>query len=268
MRYTFILSISLVLAAAGMLSFVLQKDQDPGKTAGKEFYQLTIYHFSQQQQETVLYDYLQHALIPALHRSGIQKIGIFKDISNDTSEQKEIYVLIPVTSLEKLDSIKEKLSTDKEYQQAGAAYINAAATTPPYNRLETILLKSFRLAPKLKLPSLAGARMDRVYELRSYESATEKIFQNKVQMFNEGDEIGLFERLNFNAIFYGEVIAGSKMPNLMYMTSFDNMQERDEHWKKFSADPYWKKLSSLPEYQQNVSHIDINFLRPLDFSDY
>ncbi len=87
-------------------------------------------------------------------------------------------------------------------------------------------------------------------------------------MFNEGDEIGLFERLNFNAIFYGEVIAGSKMPNLMYMTSFDNMQERDEHWKKFSADPYWKKLSSLPEYQQNVSHIDINFLRPLDFSDY
>ena len=130
------------------------------------------------------------------------------------------------------------------------------------------MLKSFKLAPTLKLPTLSGPRNDRVYELRSYESATEKIFQNKLHMFNEGDEIGLFERLNFNAIFYTEVIAGSKMPNLMYMTSFENMQQRNEHWKKFSDDPYWKKLTSMPEYQQNVSHIDISFLRPTEYSDY
>ena len=30
------------------------------------------------------------------------------------------------------------------------------------------------------------------------------------------------------------------MPNLMYMTSFDNMAARDEHWKAFSSDPLWK----------------------------
>lgn len=87
-------------------------------------------------------------------------------------------------------------------------------------------------------------------------------------MFNQGDEIGLFKKLNFNAIFYSEVIAGSRMPNLMYMTSFENKADRDEHWKTFGNDPYWKKLSAEPEYQNNVSHIDMTFLYAADYSDF
>jgi hypothetical protein len=134
--------------------------------------------------------------------------------------------------------------------------------------METILLQAFSLAPKLQLPALKESRRNRIYELRSYESATEKIFQNKVKMFNEGDEIGLFKRLNFNAVFYGEVIAGGKMPNLMYMTCHENKTLRDANWKAFGNDPFWKKLSAMPEYQHNVSHIDITFLYPTEYSDY
>jgi NIPSNAP len=115
---------------------------------------------------------------------------------------------------------------------------------------------------------LKADKNERVYELRSYESATEKLFRNKVKMFNEGGEIAIFKKLNFNAIFYSEVIAGNKMPNLMYMTSFENMADRDAHWKNFGSDPDWKALSSLPEYRNNVSHIDIMFLRPAAYSDY
>jgi hypothetical protein len=58
------------------------------------------------------------------------------------------------------------------------------------------------------------------------------------------------------------------MPNLMYMTSFENMQDREAHWKSFGDDPSWKKLSAAPEYQNNVSHIDITFLHPTDYSDF
>ena len=87
-------------------------------------------------------------------------------------------------------------------------------------------------------------------------------------MFNEGDEIGLFKKLNFNAVFYSEVIAGSHMPNLMYMTCFENKADRDAHWKSFVGDPFWKTLLAMPMYQHNVSHIDINFLRPTDYSDF
>jgi len=77
----------------------------------------------------------------------------------------------------------------------------------------------------------------------------------------------LFQRLGFNAVFYASVLSGSNMPNLMYMTSFDNMASREQHWKTFSADPAWKQLSGSPQYQHNVSHIDIVFLHPTEYSE-
>ena len=120
----------------------------------------------------------------------------------------------------------------------------------------------------MKLPKLNSPNSERVYELRSYESATEKIFQNKVKMFNEGGEIDFFRRINFNRVFYSSVIDGSKMPNLMYMTTFENMADRDAHWKSFVDDPFWKTLSTMPEYQNNVSRNDITFLRPVSYSDF
>ena len=53
----------------------------------------------------------------------------------------------------------------------------------------------------------------------------------------------------------------------MYMTTFENMADRDAHWKTFVDDPFWKKLSSMPEYKDNVQHIDIIFLTPTEYSD-
>ena len=87
-------------------------------------------------------------------------------------------------------------------------------------------------------------------------------------MFNEGGEIKLFDRLGFNAVFYGEVLSGCRMPNLMYMTSFANMESRNEHWKAFSNDAEWKALSSDKKYANNVSKIDTYFLRATEYSDF
>lgn len=265
MKNWFVSDRSFKLIIVGLLFFL---STNRVAASGKTYYQLTVYHYTTESQEQVLDNYLQQALLPALHRQQIKQVGVFKAISNDTSTVKKLYVLVPFNSLEAITAVPSKLQNDKEYQTKGAAYINAVYTASPYARMETILLQAFSLAPSLELPQLKSPKKERVYELRSYESATEKIFQNKVHMFNEGDEVGLFKRLNFNAVFYGEVIAGGKMPNLMYMTSFENKADRDEHWKNFGADPYWKKLSAMPEYKNNVSHIDIMFLRPADYSDY
>lgn len=254
--------IMLIISFTSLLSWV-----SPAKPK-REIYQLTVYHFTTKEQESVLDNYLQHAFVPALHRMSFKNVGVFKAHANDTTADKLLYVLIQAASTDDILKISAKLNADNTYQTDGAAYINAVYTTPPYTRMETILLQAFPLAPQLQLPALNGPKRDRVYELRSYESATEKIFQNKVQMFNQGDEIGLFKRLNFNASFYAEVIAGSKMPNLMYMTCHENKTAREANWKNFVDDPYWKKLSSMPEYQHNVSHIDITFLYPTEYSDF
>jgi hypothetical protein len=45
------------------------------------------------------------------------------------------------------------------------------------------------------------------------------------------------------------------------------MASRDQHWKDFSADPFWKKLVAEPQYQHNVSHVDIVFLHPAPYSE-
>jgi hypothetical protein len=87
-------------------------------------------------------------------------------------------------------------------------------------------------------------------------------------MFNTGDEIGLFKRLQFNAVFYAEVLAGGRMPNLIYMTTFENRVSRDEHWKAFGEDPQWKKLITVDEYKNTVSKNDTRLLAPTDYSDY
>lgn len=249
-----------------VLFFLLAINRADAQT--KTIYRLTVYHYSTTAQEQALDNYFQQALLPALHRMNIKSVGVFKAIANDTAAAKKLYVLVPLKSLSAITKMMAKLSSDIEYQAKGAAYLNASYNAAPYTRMETIVMQAFPLAPVMELPQLTSPKKERVYELRSYESATEKIFQNKVHMFNEGDEIGLFRRLNFNAIFYAEVIAGSKMPNLMYMTSFENMADRDAHWKSFGSDPAWKKLSAMPEYKNNVSHIDIMFLRPTDYSDY
>ena len=175
----------------------------------REYYQLMTYRFSTTAQEQSIDGYLEKALIPALHRKSIKQVGVFKPIANDTSVLKIIYVLIPSNKIEALAALSTQLLKDKEYLQAGKEYLDAFNTNPPYQRMESTLMYAFAMAPKLILPKLSGPKADRVYELRSYESATEKLYRNKVKMFNEGGEVVLFDRLQFNAIFYAEVISGS-----------------------------------------------------------
>ncbi len=232
----------------------------------RDFYEIKVYRLADKQQEQEVDTFLKQAYLPALHRAGIAKVGVFKPVEKDTANYgKRIYVLIPFYSLDEFDKLDSKLQKDNQYQ--ASAYWTAYYSSPPYARIESILLKSFVNMPQFQIPQLSGPVNQRIYELRSYESPTEKLYVNKVQMFNDGDEIGLFKRLGFNAVFYAEVLAGSKMPNLMYMTSFNDIASHDEHWKTFVDDPQWKKLSAMPEYQHNVSKADIYLLHPTDYSE-
>ena len=233
----------------------------------REYYELRVYHLGTAEQLNLVERFLEKALLPSLHRAGIKTVGVFRHIGNDTAAVKKIYLLIPYKSLEQQQKISIKLSQDKELERAGGDYRNVAHNQPAYIRYETILLRAFEYMPRLSTPQLKGPRTERVYELRSYEGHSEKILENKVQMFNQGGEIALFQRLGFNAVFYAEVVAGSRMPNLMYLTTFENRAARDEHWKAFGNDAEWKRLSALPEYKNNVSKIDIFFLTPTAYSD-
>ena len=234
---------------------------------GQEFYELRIYTFKTPEQLQRTETYLENALLPALHRQGNLRVGVFRPVETDSTYGKKLYVLIPHKTLEAFDKQESLLAKDKAYLEQGNDYLNALYTNAPYQRIQTILLKAFSGMPIAAKPDLKNPVNERVYELRSYEGHTEKIYRNKVEMFNAGDEVGLFKRLGFNAVFYGEVLSGANMPNLMYMTTFENKASRDAHWKAFVDDAQWKTLSAMPEYKNNVSKIEIFFLRPTTYSD-
>ncbi|MCW3091512.1 MAG: family containing protein [Ferruginibacter sp.] len=237
------------------------------KPAAKDIYQIKVYRMKTNEQVTQVDNFLKNAYLPALHRLGVSGVGVFKNVGIDTAAEKSIYVWMPLRSLEQINGIEDGLTKDIAYNNDGAAYLTVPFNAPAYTRIETIILRAFTKMPHFQPPSLKGDPAERIYELRSYEGSGEKLYKQKVHMFNEGGEIALFNRLGFNAVFYAEVLAGSHMPNLMYMTSFDNQASRDEHWKNFGADPEWKRLSGLPEYQHTVSKADIIFLHPAAYSE-
>lgn len=254
-------TISILLAVVVLSSFSPKKE-------AREWYELKVYNLEKKDQSDRIDAFLKNAYIPAMHRLGFSSIGVFKPLETDSAYGKKIYVLIAYPSLSAFSEVQSSLDKDQEFQQKGQEYLMAKHDNVPFKRVESILMKSFSKAPVMKRPNLNGKRSERVYEMRSYEGPTEKRNENKIKMFNDGDEVGLFARLNFNAVFYAEVFAGGTMPNLMYMTTFDNMQSRDEHWKAFIADPQWMKLKVMPEYQNNVSKNVQLFLRPTEYSDY
>jgi hypothetical protein len=239
----------------------------PALAAGKrDYYEIKLYRINTNDQVKQVNQFLKDDYIPALHRAGIGKIGVFHPVGNDTAAEKKIYVFIPLRSLKDVDLVANITATDSKLKQTNA-YLDIPFNASPYKRVETIVLKAFEGMPSFQAPALTGNKADRIYELRSYESATSRLYRQKVKMFNEGGEIALFKRLEFNAVFYAEVLAGSHMPNLMYMTSFNNWAERNEHWKKFSEDPEWLKLKVVPEYLNTVSKNEQEYLHPAEFSE-
>jgi len=245
MKNPFITLIAVVLILS---STIAASSQNSNKAYG-DYYQISIYHTVSKAQVDSLSEYLETAYLPQLHKAGFNKVGVFTPLANDTSADKRIVVWLPLKALNDL----QKISLNND--------------CPKYKRLENIILTAFEKAPHYKLPNLNGTSADHIYELRSYEGPTEERYLQKVKMFNVGDEIGLFARLGFNAVFYAHVLAGSRMPNLMYLTSFDTQTTHDAHWKAFGDDAYWKKLSALPEYQNTVSKADIVLMHPTGYSD-
>lgn len=228
----------------------------------KEYYELKIYHVKGSQM-SMMDSYLKNAYIPAAHRAGIKDIGVFKAIDSDSL----LYVLTPLKSLDQLAKFSQTLAKDKTYQADGKSYTESAFKEPAYQKFETIIMEAFVGAEQHRKPNLTAPMSQRVYELRSYESPSETRHLNKVDMFTKGDEIGIFNKLGFNPVFFARVIAGSRMPNLMYMTTFEDRASRDAHWKAFGSDPAWNKLKVMPEYQNNMNPPVIYFLQPKEYSD-
>jgi hypothetical protein len=253
---------SLLTAASGAVIPQISKAAEALIKGDSEFYELRVYTLKNEHQQKLVEDYLKDAAIPALNRLGNKNIGVFTELK--PVDQTKLYVLIPYNSWADFLLVQNKLATDRIYQEAGAAYLNAPAAEAAYDRIESSLLKAFAHMPKLQVP----AKKPRIFELRRYEHASEAAGKKKLEMFNDAGEIDIFKRLGFNPVFFGETLIGPFRPNLIYMVTFDDMDAHDRHWKAFGSDPEWKKISTIPDYADAklVSRITPTFLSPAAYS--
>jgi hypothetical protein len=259
MKFTIHFTVALLLVLSATLIVQAQT---------QEYYQLRTYTFETDAQIKATDNYLEKAFIPALKRLKIKSVGVFK-FRNDQGEPiNKTLVLIPFTSMSQFLSLEENLEKDNMHNKSGKEFLDASYDQAPYTRIESILMKAFVDMPKMEPSKVKGSRKNRIYELRSYESATQAYYTRKVDMFNAGGEVKLFDRLGFNAVFYAEVISGPKMPNLMYMSTFENQEKRDDLWKQFFSSPEWEKLKGIEKYKKTVSKADKYFLYPTEYSDY
>lgn len=250
-----------------LLSLIALLTGTQGYSQARDIYQIKIYTIENEAQEKQMDQFLKEAYIPALHRTGIKNVGVFKPVEDEKMAGKQIFVLIPYLDIEHFEALGAELNQDKKFQKAGSAYINAAHDKPPYVRIESIILRSFSSMPNYGVPTHSTDRGQQIYELRSYQAATEKLYEKKVEMFNEGGESKIFMDLDFQPVFFGEVISGAHMPNLMYMTSFKDKTSQEKHWGAFGSSPAWDILKNDEQYANTVSHIDKILLHPTEYSE-
>ena len=232
--------------------------------ASREFYELRVYEMPTGNRKAMLNDYLAKAAIPAWNRLGIGPVGVFTVVSGANALM--LYVLVPYPDLDAFLATPAKLAADAEYKKTAADYLGASIDNPAYTRYEGWLLHAFANVPKLRVPAETAKKDPRLFELRIYESHSETAALKKIEMFNEGGEIALFDRIGLRPVFFGQTLAGPRQPNLVYMTVHADMAARDKVWDSFRNDDGWKKLSGDPAFANTVSATTVVFLRPAAYS--
>jgi hypothetical protein len=211
-------------------------------------------------------EYLQGALIPALNRLGQTPIGVFQvtfGLPTPTT-----FVLTPFASAEALVAREARLDADGDYLKAAAPHLDASAADPAYVRQEVSILSAFPQFPRIVVPAATASKGPRIFELRTYESPSERAHRAKVKMFAEMGEIDIFKRVGLTPVFFSRTLAGPRMPSLVYMLTHENLAARDKNWSGFASDAEWRKLAQTPGYTdpEIVSNITTVLLRPAAYS--
>lgn len=232
------------LAASGTVAAAAGAGSAAGaQSTSRALYELRRYRVRIGAQRDAARAYFRDALVPALGRLGLGPVGVF---DATVGEGPLSVVLIPHPSAESVLTLGSRLLGDEGYRTAGAAFLTAPADRPLFERIESAWLQAFEGFPTLVVPDTTAPRL---FELRRYEGPTDLASLKKIEMFNTGGELPIFQKVGFRPVFFGQTIVGGRMPNFEYMLAFRDMAEREAAWGRFRTDPAWKVLSQEAEYQ-------------------
>ncbi|MCH1496174.1 MAG: NIPSNAP family protein [Rubripirellula sp.] len=233
---------------------------------GHEYYEVRSYLLGEKGDAEAIDQYLENALLPALKRIGIGPVGVFGNAPADETGSARVVVVIPYPDAEQINVVKQKLQDDEAYNAAAKSYLDRGPRDSPFQRIESELLISMDCMPALEVKGESLKNQDRVYELRIYESANERLGDLKVEMFNAG-EVPIFLDSGIQPIFIGQAIIGPFTPSLTYLTVYPNEEARGKAWQDFRTHPDWQVLKEVEKYKGTVSNIYKYVLSPKSYSE-
>ena len=229
------------------------------QSAPRQYIELRRYHLLPGTKQSSFIAFVGDVAIPAMNRAGVARVGAFTVVYGENAPS--LLLVLTHQTLDSVVSLRERLATDEVYARAGAAILDVPMSDPAFVRFESSLLRAIDSMPMLEPSAGAATPTQRIFELRTYESHSDRAALNKLQMFNAG-EVPIFRRTGLTPVFFGETLVGTRMPSLTYMLTFADMAARDSAWSAFAKDPEWKTLSADPRYRENVSAISDIILRP------
>jgi hypothetical protein len=251
------------VAGAGVLAGPGEAQRSGG--GSRQFVELRRYTFASDSKRKAFEEFCESGLAPALHRAGIRPVGVFQLRKADNPQaafsgdiSPELYVLLPHPSLESIAALETKLAADAALQTAYSA-LGETPKDPAYLRYESSVLRSLEQWPHVEAPQNGASRL---LQLRIYESSNAERGNMKVRMFNEGGEIRIFREAGMTPVFFGQAIAGTKLPNITYMLAWENADASKAGWAKFGQHPDWQKLKDDATYKDTVTNITNLILRP------
>lgn len=253
------LSSAFAFSSAGLAAQLPAVAQPAKKAAdaSRQFYELRKYLLRTGTGSKITAEYVAKALIPALNRLGIAPVGAFNlEIGPD---MPALYLLLPSNDSATLLTAGSQLLGDKDYLAAAESFWNAPESSPAFVRIESELMQAFEGWPRLVIPPAAALPGKRVFQLRSYESASMQDHLRKIEMFHSG-EFEIFRKAGFADVFFADVLIGPRLPKLTYMVSVEDLDKLEERWDAFFSDPQWKELAGRPRFSfeptvSNVSNL-------------
>ena len=249
-----------MVCAAGLAGLDARAQEATGP---REWIQIKTYVCGNVAKREALVQVFDRALIPALNRQGIRKVGVFWSDAevNDGNAAYEtrVVVVIPHPDGASFAGMDDRLLADAQYMKDAAPLFSAPMADPLYDSCSSALLRGFATCPQVRQVTDAP---ERLLQLRIYNSYTIERNAKKIAMFEGGGELAIFRTCGMEPVFFGQGLAGDQLPNLTYMLGFADKAAKVAAWKTFVNHPDWEKLKVDPQYKDTANKITNILLRP------
>ncbi len=208
-----------------------------------------------------LHEYLSTGLLPAIAKVHDGPVIVMDALI--AAHMPAVVLLRGYSSMTEPQEIATRISKDDKHNAAFAKW--ESGNDSPAERWTTSLLAATPFMTEIVADK--DRKTSRIFELRQYHSPTWRQLGSLTERF-AGPEIRIFHRVGIHPILYSTTVFGDNIPNLTYLTPFENLAEREKAWTAFGADEEWLKVrkESIEKNGQISQVMEISLWRAAPYS--